>query len=323
MGDRPRILYVNHDNPSPAGGVRVIYRHVSLLVKNGYPAFVVHFKPENRPTWFKSDASVIFAADGLGLAPDDIIVIPEDHAQALNAFAAAPVTKFVFCQNHFYVFDGLGEGRNWADFGVSGVFCCSRVIQDFLTSVLGLPQAPVVPNSIDRSLFRPGEQSADGRIRIAVMPRKMARQLTFIHRLFIRLCPDADRVVWLAIDGVKEAQVAETLGRSTIFLSLSRYEGFGLPPVEAMACGNVVVGFHGYGGLEYATPENGYWCPEGDLVECARTLSRVVSLALKDGDELAKVRQAGLETAAGYSIEAQERALISFWEGVITARERG
>lgn len=47
-----RILYMNHDNPYPSGGVRVIYSHVRHLVRNGFNAFVVHQKQDFRPPWF-------------------------------------------------------------------------------------------------------------------------------------------------------------------------------------------------------------------------------------------------------------------------------
>ena len=42
---------------------------------------------------------------------------------------------------------------------------------------------------------------------------------------------------------------------ATIFLTFSNQEGFGLPPVEAMACGCLVVGYHGHGGKEFLKPE--------------------------------------------------------------------
>ncbi len=57
---------------------------------------------------------------------------------------------------------------------------------------------------------------------------------------------------------------------------MSHREGFGLPPVEAMSAGALVVGFHGGGGLDYATPRNGFWRSEGDLVGCADALAEAM-----------------------------------------------
>jgi glycosyltransferase involved in cell wall biosynthesis len=121
-------------------------------------------------------------------------------------------------------------------------------------------------------------------------------------------------IPWIAIDNADEAKVANLLGESAIFLATSLYEGFGLPPLEAMACGCVVVGFHGYGGLEYARPDNGFWCSEGALIECTRTLARVVSLIDGDQEAIHQVREAALRTAGEFSSDRQERELIDFWE---------
>ncbi len=50
------------------------------------------------------------------------------------------------------------------------------------------------------------------------------------------------------LEGRPEGDVATQLRKSVLFISLSKAEGFGLPPAEAMACGCHVIGFHGMGG---------------------------------------------------------------------------
>jgi len=47
---------------------------------------------------------------------------------------------------------------------------------------------------------------------------------------------------------VADIVVADILRSSRVFLSFSQREGFGLPPLEALACGCAVVGYHGFGG---------------------------------------------------------------------------
>ena len=52
--------------------------------------------------------SLLFEKD-LKIFPNDIVVIPEDHNAALEAFGKVAVKKYVFCQNHFYIFKGLKD----------------------------------------------------------------------------------------------------------------------------------------------------------------------------------------------------------------------
>ena len=304
-----RILYINHDNPVPSGGVKVIYSHVSLLVKNGFPAFVVHNQTGFRLPWFDCDVPILYAGSSLRVSPNDIVVIPEDHKEALKAFKNIPARKYVFCQNHFYVFRGLQNGDSWNDYGILKIFCCSDIISKFIQSVFEYTEAPVIHNAIHLDIFKPRKK----KLQIAYMPRKTPGEPDFIRNLFYRLYKQYKQIPWVCIDRVNETKVAEIMSESAVFLSTSVYEGFGLPPVEAMACGCIVVGFHGNGGLEYASKDNGFWCEGNDIIECAKTLGHVISLINNEDEKISKIKSHALKKASEYSFDRQEKELLNFW----------
>jgi glycosyltransferase involved in cell wall biosynthesis len=112
---------------------------------------------------------------------------------------------------------------------------------------------------------------------------------------------------------VVEAEVAQRLGESAIFLSLSRLEGVGLPPLEAMASGCLVVGFTGGGGAEFARDDNGFWCSPDDLVGAADALARAVAVFEGDSAGYEVRRDAGMRTASQYNLGRLERELLAFW----------
>ena len=99
-------------------------------------------------------------------------------------------------------------------------------------------------------------------------------------------------------------------------LALNARESFGLVPIEAMASGCIVVGFHGYGGLEYATPENGYWFSPEYMEEVADALAGVVDALERDDPSLVRMREAGAVTAARYTRSHTRDALSRFYQGV-------
>src|SRR5947207_702276 len=86
-----RILYFNHDNPRPSGGVRTIYNHVKHLVRNGLPAFVVHRDPALKPLWFSDSVPTLFCRAGLEAQRGDIVILPEDHSAAIEGVRLANV----------------------------------------------------------------------------------------------------------------------------------------------------------------------------------------------------------------------------------------
>ena len=307
-----RILYISYDSLVPSGGVKVIYAHVSHLVENGYPAFVVHNKTGFKAPWLDCNVPVLYAEGNLQISPDDIIVIPEDNKAAIEACKNINNRKYLFCQNHFYVFKGLQNGDSWQDYGISDVFCCSDIISKFIKSVFDYAEAPVIHNAINLDLFKPRKK----RLQIAYMSRKSPGELEFIRNLFNILYKQDKQVPWVCIDNVNESKVAEIMSESAIFLSTSVYEGLGLPPIEAMASGCIVVGFHGDGGLEYATDDNGFWCERGNIIECARTLKHVLSLIDSEDGIRDKIRSQATKRAGEYTFDRQGKELIHFWREI-------
>jgi hypothetical protein len=312
MSNNGRILYLTHDSHAPSGGVKTIYFHVSHLVKNGYSAFVVHNQTGFKLPWLVFNVPILYADKDFKISTNDIVVIPEDYRAALEALRNINIRKYIFCQNHFYIFKGLQKDNTWADLGISDVFCSSEIISKFLQSTFDYEEVPVIHCAINLELFKQRKK----KLQIAYMPRKRPSELDFIRNLFNRLYKQYKDVPWICIDKVNEVKVAEILSESAIFLSTSLYEGFGLPPIEAMACGCIVVGFHGGGGLEYASSENGYWCEEGNIIECVRTLGHVVSIIDNNDKEANKIRNQALKKADEYTFERQEKELINFWSKI-------
>lgn len=307
-----RILYVSYDSPTPAGGVRMVYSHVSHLIKNGYPAFVLHSQSGFKLPWLKCNVPILYMDKDFKLLPNDIVVIPEDYSTVLKALREINIRKYVFCQNHFYIFKGLENCNEWANYGISNVFCCSEIINEFIRSTFDYDEVSIVHNAIDLELFKPGEKA----LQIAYMPRKRPSELEFIKNLFNRLYKHYKHIQWVCIDNMNEVKVAEILSKSAIFISTSLYEGFGLPPLEAMACGCIVVGFHGDGGREYASSDNGFWCEEGNVIECAKTLGNVVSLINNEDEKISRVKKQALKKATEYTYDRQENDLLRFWSKV-------
>ncbi len=84
-----------------------------------------------------------------------------------------------------------------------------------------------------------------------------------------------------------------------VFVSSSLYEGFNLPPLEAMACGTPVAMTDSGGSREYAQNEvNALVVPPGD----AEALAGAVERLLLDEELRARLVRAGLETAKRFTM---------------------
>lgn len=75
--------------------------------------------------------------------------------------------------------------------------------------------------------------------------------------------------------GLTRTEIADTFRRAGLFVSSSRFEGFGFPPAEAMACGAPVIVSNG-GALPEVAGDAGLVTPVGDAAALAGAIARVV-----------------------------------------------
>lgn len=308
-----RILYVSTIFNKPAGGVRMIFHHVRELRRLGFEAFVV--SPgggELQPGWFDADAPIL--QPPFMMFPDDVLVLPEVAPAIVAELHDQPSRKVLFCQNHFAAFEGLGDFAGWAEAGVDHAMYCSQVVADAVGGCFPFRHSAVIRCGIDRALFQP---AADKQVNVVLMPRKRPGDVRLIRKAFERRWPQYLRYPWFGCDGESERAVAGKLGRASVFLSLSRREGLGLPPLEAMASGCLVAGFTGLGGRDYATPDNGFWADEEDVFGAADAVGQALRTLLTEPRRAAAMRAAGLATAARYSFDAMREDLKAFWSRVL------
>jgi alpha-1,3-rhamnosyl/mannosyltransferase len=111
---------------------------------------------------------------------------------------------------------------------------------------------------------------------------------------------------------VDDAGLPALLSGAECFVFPSLYEGFGLPPLEAMACGTPVVATNG-GSLGEVLGDAALTVPPDDAAALGRAMARVLDDAALRED----LRRRGRERAAGFTWEATARATRAAWEQAI------
>jgi glycosyltransferase involved in cell wall biosynthesis len=94
------------------------------------------------------------------------------------------------------------------------------------------------------------------------------------------------------IDPSQDFIVNEIYNRSRIFLCASRYEGFGFPSIEAMACGAALATTANGGAAEYAIDgETALVCEPDDVTALAGNVVRL----LRDDELRMRLARRGME----------------------------
>lgn len=305
-----KIFIISHDSNIPTGGVKQIYRMVDVLNNNGFEAFVLHNKKGFRCNWFKNDTKVIhdyifhkefklidlvknnknkfkIAKHKLLLKllhlfyksiinPEDIIVFPEVYGT--NIHLVKPKNKIViFNQNCYYTFHNFGL-NNFSELPYKsknfiGTIVGSEDAKKYIDFTFPDKQVFRIRLGIDFTLFHP---NSNKKKQIAFMPRKLYDDVEQVINI-LKIRNKLNDWSLVSIENRNENEVAQTMQESMIFLSFNHREGFGLPPIEAMACGCVVIGYKGRAGEEYFNEIYNYSVEEGNIIGFVNMIETILS----------------------------------------------
>ena len=118
------------------------------------------------------------------------------------------------------------------------------------------------------------------------------------------------------VSGLSDAELVDLYRRAGVFVSASRFEGFGLPAAEAMAAGAPVIVSDG-GALPEVAGQAGVIVPAGEPGALADALERV----LRDDALRARMGEASLERAQqAFRWDAHAAAAIALYHEALEAR---
>jgi glycosyltransferase involved in cell wall biosynthesis len=354
------IFYLCPVTDRPIGGVKQIFRHVEALHQAGIDAHVLVPEPRtprwfsspvglanlessllerlwkrvrsrvgrvpNPLKWLSSRTAPRVRVVRPGQRPfhrqlgaEDIIVVPEFYGRWLSSCGFGARIA-VFNQNAHYTFNFFESSDVLPGFAYLNHPFAVLGVSKHILRYLGhaFPGLPVshIPNGVDPAVF---QYRREKKRQIAFMPRKLPGDLVQVlqilrHRGALEgwtLCP---------IDDVAEETVAQLLGDSAIFLSSCEAEGFGLPPLEAGACGCIVVGYTGYAADEFMRPELCFPIEQGNVLEFATQVERLMEEYLRDpGALLDRAARHSRFILERYSIEVERQAVITVWKGLLEA----
>lgn len=215
------------------GGVKVGFQFVELLRSLGVP-MVVATPGGEAPRWFRSSVPVVARESTLPeLAERDVVVfsLPQDFTEV----ACTGARIVLHCQGTDPAIDPIVADPRVTTltcWDQAGTYVASRTDRD-----------PIHVGISVSDVFMVGGRPRRRRS-IAYMPRRgwvdRIEHLAHVHDLEL-----------IRIDGDDELEVAAKMASAEVFAAVAEGEWFGLPALEAMASGCVVLSVPTIGGTEY------------------------------------------------------------------------
>lgn len=348
------IYFLCPDSNKPAGGIKKIYRQVDILNAEGFSAFVLHEMPNFRCTWFKNNTKISYNKSfynelykktnrrrsflvslkkqltflitltnsknsvKASFNKEDILVFPELFGNNIGEVKKG-TKKVIYNQGCYQTFFGYNLDLNDTK---------SPYLQkDFIATIVNskdaikyieyvFPKVKVfkIRHGIDNEKFFYKEKIEK---KIALMPRKLKNDLIQVINIlkFRQILEDWELVV---IDNMSEEMVAKKLQESVFFMNFSGNEGFGIPVIEAMACGCVIVGYSGKGGKEFFKKEFSYEIEDRNIQEFTSTFEEIL-LNYKQDESLYfnKGLLASEYVLNEYSVENEVKDTVEVWSEIM------
>lgn len=330
--NKSRIYVLSTDTNVPCGGIKQLYRHVDILNDNGYNASIVHSKKNFRCTWFENNTQISYLAK-TKIEKSDYLVLPEIYGELfsgdkkigglnkkLKEFINLSKNTVIFNQNCYLSFNGYSMTESdinpfWLSNSLMATIVVSEDSRKYMDYVFPNIKIFRIYNSIDPKLF---SYQNEKKKQICFMTRKLRNDVSQVVNILkyrnvlgdFKLIPIEDRT---------EQEVAEIMKESLIFLSFSYQEGFALPPMEAMMCGCLVIGYDGRGGREYFSNEFSYPIEGCNIIEFEKTVADVISHYNKNHNIFDEKRQKASEhIRKTYSPEKEMEAILQCWAQITT-----
>ena len=317
-----------------SGGLANLYRIAVDLRDLGHEVALVC--PGNKAVGFSEMLQQGFAAppwEGLTLDPADLWLVPESWPNAIAPGILHHVPTLVYAQSWNFLLTTLPDGVRWKQLPVRFI-AASHPVAWFLEEVLDVRVSGLLPPALDPAFLSAGEARSAGPVRVAWMPRKnkaLAEQVRQVAEACLARHADAPAVNWVPVHNLPPHEVAAAFASCHMYLNTAFPEGFGLPPLEAMATGCVPVGFTGFGGWEYMrqampgayaptvplreTPwgGNGFFFADGDIMAAGLGLASAIRMAAANDEDWRAIVRAGRTAAGYYTREAGKVSLAALW----------
>ena len=294
-------IYTKSSKKEVSGGLKQMYRLADVLGMLGYDAAMLVESGGEGQAWFNNKTRMVKAHEEV-LEKGDILIVGEQARGIPDVPGVENAFIVVYAQNPYGVVPGMGHNvvaslKKYRD-RVGMVWCVSEHSRELLSWMLDV-EVSRVRYSFDREPF--GFCGEKERL-ISMMPRKSGHEMQ-ASIILLNVMGKMNGWRAVSIHNMSEAEVADVLKRSAIFMSGSRLEGFGMPPAEAMACGCVVVGYDGIAGVEFMDPSVSLTVRTGDMLGMAKAVDSVISMNMAERSVMGAAASGMIRTT--YSTERE------------------
>ena len=230
---------------TPSGSLAYIYETAKTLKDLGYKVKMLHAEKKEEFTgvesWLGEEYASLPHANindvSVAVSPADFIFIPEIYSNVMSATKNFPCKRVAILQNFKYLTEVIPFGVTWDDLKIRDCITTSELMKSRLYSIFPDVSAKVVRPSIP-AYFKSWEPK---KLIINIIS-KNETEINNIIKPFYWKYPQFSWVAFRPVGNLDRKEFANALKDGVAAVWCDTNTDFGRSALEAMACGNIIIG---------------------------------------------------------------------------------
>ena len=239
------FFFVYDTKEMPSGSLTYIYQTSSYLKELGYDVQMLYTEEDFKTpeTWLNNiDITqlphVNIQKDKIEVSASDFLFIPELFADVMAKTKEMPCKRVAILQNYDFMTELIPVGASWSTLKINDCVTTSKYLGDRLNEVFKNVKVNVVRPCIEDTF---DEDDVDKKLIVNIISKDQ-NDLNAIVKPFKWKYPMYGFVPFRYINGQDKETFANLLKESAITVWNDPFTDFGVSALEAMACGNVIIG---------------------------------------------------------------------------------
>lgn len=237
------FFFVIDSKGAPTGSLAYIYETARQLFDMGYNVKMLHAEKEFEgvASWMGEKYSSLphfnIEKDSVAVSAGDFLFIPEIYANVMSKTKELPCKRVAILQNFGYLTEVIPMGVSWDDLKIRECITTTESLKERAQRCFPGTAVHVVRPAI-REFFKP----ADTQKLIVNVVSKNESEINNIIKPFYWKFPEYSWVAFRNVKNLPREEFAAALKEGFATLWCDTTTDFGYTALEAMACGNIVIG---------------------------------------------------------------------------------
>lgn len=239
------FFFVYSTKGVPSGSITYIYQTASYLKELGYNVQMLHTEEdfETPETWLTNIniselPHINIQKEKIEVSASDFLFIPEIFADVMAKTKEMPCKRVAILQNYDFMTELIPVGASWETLKINECVTTSKTLGKRLNDVFKRVNTHVVRPCID-DIFN--EKDVEKKLIVNIVSKDQ-NDLNAIVKPFKWKYPMCGFVPFRYVNGQDKETFAKLLKESAITVWNDPFTDFGISALEAMACGNIIIG---------------------------------------------------------------------------------